>query len=280
MSRNVVPPEGFVVRKGPAGLLLATERLLGPLVAAGLHDPEAWRVLCGGKAARTPGRGGAGRARLGDGTRLVVKQMRRGGLAGRFWRDRFPGAERLLDNLRAPLEAAKREIPTAAPLALLVVPGTGLLRRGWLAVEEIEDAKDLATLFRTGFPPSELELHAVVSLVHRMHDAGLEHRDLNLGNLLVRAGRGGKPEAFVIDLDRARLRDRPLPFRLRQRSLRRLERSAAKLALECGLVEAATPWHRLYAAGDPRLARRLARGRAVGRILLALHRAGWRRPRR
>lgn len=278
MSERLVPPDGFAVCRGPSGLLIGAERLLGALRAAGLQQCRTWRALAATAAGGAPGRGLSARLVLGDGTRLVLKQMRRGGLARRFWRDRFIGRARLLDNLRVPLEAAQRGIPTAAPAALLLVAGAGPLYRGWLAVEEIADAPDLATLYRRGTPPSERELLAVIALVRRMHEAGLVHRDLNLGNLLVRRSRNGEPEPFVIDMDRARFRAGALPFRLRQRSLRRLERSHAKLMHECGLsrADSRVPWYEQYAGEDRRLAGRLRRGRIVGRLLLALHEAGWR----
>jgi hypothetical protein len=122
-----------------------------------------------------------------------------------------------------------------------------------------------------------------MALVRHMHDAGLEHRDLNLGNLLVRPGTDGAgTEPFVIDLDRARLHSGPLPFRLRQGALRRLERSCVKL-----LGDAAPPgrigygpWYEFYAAGDRELEERFRRGVAAGHLWLRLHRAGWRKPRR
>ena len=99
--------------------------------------------------------------------------------------------------------------------------------RAWLAVEELAGAVDLATAYASSAEPSRADLAAVMQAVRRMHDLGLEHRDLNLGNLLIRLGEGGC-EVFVIDLDRAKLHPGALSFHLRQRSLRRLERSYVK----------------------------------------------------
>jgi hypothetical protein len=120
----------------------------------------------------------------------------------------------------------------------------------------------------------------VTALVRRMHDRGLEHRDLNLGNLLLRAAPGRPSEAFVIDLDRARVWSGPLPARRRRRGLRRLERSC----LKSGHPQAVDPGTRrllyeLYADGDALLAARLARGRRTAQLLLFLHGLGWRRTR-
>jgi len=252
-------------------------RLRDQVLAERLHDPDRWRELTGSSSDGAAGRGATARLTLAGGVPVILKRMRRGGWAGRCWRDRYAGRRRLLNNLATPLEAARRGIPTAAPVALLLASAWGPLYEGWLAVEEITDAGDLAASYRRGVDPPPQLLRAVAALLRRMHDAGLEHRDLNLGNLLARERGVAEPEPFVIDLDRARLHEGPLSFRLRQRALRRLERSQVKLFLESareGPLPPA-PWYELYAAGDRRLAERLARGRAVGRFLLGLHRMGW-----
>ena len=183
-----------------------------------------------------------------------------------------------MDNLRMPLEARRRGVDTPEPLALLAVRGPGPLVRGWLAVEWIEGARDLASRYKAGEMPSEEELAATMGLVRHMHDVGLEHRDLNLGNLMLPDGPGGPAGPLVIDLDRARLHDAGLSFRLRQQALRRLERSYVKILGDRARPGAVGygPWYELYAAGDPDLAARLERGRKAGRFLLAMHRWTWR----
>jgi aminoglycoside phosphotransferase (APT) family kinase protein len=154
------------------------------------------------------------------------------------------------------------------------------LHRAWLATEFLPGAVDLAQRRRVGPVPSRRELAAAMHVVRKMHDAGVEHRDLNLGNLLVRAGGEMEPEAFVVDLDAARLHDRPLDFGLRLRALRRLERSHVKLSLRAGTPrDDATRelYADLYAAGDARLAERLRRARPRTRLLIRLHTLGWAR---
>ena len=182
----------------------------------------------------------------------------------------------MLENLRLPVDAARSGIATPAPLGLLIERGLPGLVRAWLAVEQIDDATDLGECFRSGRPPEPGELDAVLSLVRTMHDRGLEHRDLNLGNLLLR--RGAEPAAWVVDLDGARLHSGPLPFAMRQRALRRLERSYVKT---CHPYPAGDSVRRSiyasYSAGDGELEQRLGRGRRVGRVLIQLHRLGWRR---
>jgi len=265
-------PAGFEVIATGAGCLVASSRHVQALRDGRFDDPVRWESELDGVEAAA-GRGGTARVELASGVGLRVKQMRRGGLAGPLWRDRFAGTGRLLDNLHVPLVAAERGVPTAAPVALLLREGPPGFYRGWVAVEEIRDARDLISRLRSGDGPAPEELASAIELVRRMHEAGIEHRDLNLGNLLVRPG-ADRPEAFIIDLDRARVHDGPLPFRLRRRGIRRLERSYVKTTGNRGGEVA---WHRLYAAGDPELVRRLERGRWVGRVGILLHGLSWRR---
>jgi hypothetical protein len=196
----------------------------------------------------------------------VVKKMRRGGLAARLWRDRFAGTRRLLANLTVAEEAKRRRIATPAPLALCLRTDLPGLYQAWLMTEEIARGRDLLSVLKEGRRPTGM-LEAAMGLVRRMHDAGLHHRELNLGNLLVREEARGSWEAFVIDLDRAVLRPGPLDDGARLRALLRLERSYAKHVGAPGLLGDDTPrvWLELYTGDDADLAGRLeVAGRAAG----------------
>ena len=134
------------------------------------------------------------------------------------------------------------------------------LYRAWMAFEELDGATDLLARFRSSAPPQDDELRSVMAVVRRMHDAGIEHVDLNLGNLLVRDGNAGEREAFVIDLDRGRVRESGVDEVRRAVALRRLERSFRK-----NFPDAEPPlWcYRLYAEDDPvRVERLIATRRA------------------
>ncbi|MHB8384781.1 MAG: lipopolysaccharide kinase InaA family protein, partial [Candidatus Binataceae bacterium] len=61
-----------------------------------------------------------------------------------------------------------------------------------------------------------------------MHNHGLLHADLNLHNLFVTQA-GESFAVVILDLDKARLYDEPLPPALRRDNARRLIRSARKL---------------------------------------------------
>jgi tRNA A-37 threonylcarbamoyl transferase component Bud32 len=270
-------PRGFLARSRGRRVLFAREELLDRVLAAGLDRPEAWESVLGARPGE-PGRGAAGRLVLDGDTRWVVKRMRRGGWTARLWRDRFLGAARLLRNLTVPIEAARRGVPTAAPAAMLLEEGPCRLYRAWLAVDEIPGAEDLLRRLAGAHPPGPDEIAEVLRTVRRMHDAGVVHRDLNLGNLLLRSGRGGAPEAHIVDLDRGRLLDGPVGTGKRRSALRRMERSYVKRFGEDGPIPGPRVrlWIEAYADGDPALASALAARSWAARVSLALHRLGWR----
>jgi len=268
-------PQGYVESRRDRARFVADVELEHELKRADLDRPAGWESRLR-KPTAAPGRGATSLLSLGSGRVLRLKRLRRGGWTAPLFRDHFLGESRMLDNLRVSIEAGRRGVATPPVVALLMVRSAGGLVRAWLAIEELVDAVDLQSCFHSDQPPTHSELDAALALVRRMHDRGLEHRDLNLGNILIRRKRA--PEAFVIDLDRARLHVGPLGFRPRQRALRRLERSYVK---SCGAgpvsEDVRSSIYTLYAADDRGLAARLARGRPAGRVWISLHRLGWRR---
>jgi hypothetical protein len=263
-------PEGFDSLEGAVGTLLVRQDLRERLLKLGLDAPEGWNRLLS-SVSTAAGRGGIARIELPSGERLVLKKLLRGGLAGELRRELFVGRSRLLGNLHLPAEARLRGVPTAAPAALLLVPASGGHFRGWLAMEEISGARDLLALYASGGSPSESEMRAAMRAVHRMHDAGLVHRDLNLGNLLVR-GEGEACEGFVVDLDGAELRDRPLTPKWRLRALRRIERSYVKQAFLAGRSAERSERDRFYRLYEAKF----SHGGFLGALQIFMHRLWWR----
>ena len=269
-------PEGFEALRTDGTVLIVAADRRESILSAGLDSPESWKRDLDPRGSAA-GRGGISRLRLADGTTAVLKQMRRGGSLAVLWRDRYAGTRRLLDNLRIPLEALGRGVPTAPPLAMLVVSGPPGLYRAWAAFQEIEDAPDLTVYLRSSDPPTVEEIDDVVEVVRKMHQEGIEHRDLNLGNLLLRRRPSRTAEAFVVDLDRARLWEGPVPLRQRIRALCRLERSSVKLFGErpVAAFDLRRRWYEAYAQDDLAMAARLERARRANRVKMGLHRLGW-----
>lgn len=271
------PPGGFVLRPEGDGALYVSKPLEEALCSHGLAGWAGWdRLLAAGETAT--GRGATAVVSAASGPAWRLKRMRRGGYAARIWRDRYASADRLVETLAASVEVLARGVATARPVALILESGHGGLVRGAMAFEEIAGSEDLARRVVSGRVTRE-DLTAAVGIVRTMHDRGIAHPDLNLGNVLLRSAAGGSPEVFVIDLDRASFTEGPLDFQARQAAVRRLERSCAKLTGEPGPLGAGSQdlWYDLYAGGDDELRDQFARGRRVGRFKLALHRLGWRR---
>jgi len=264
------PPAGFVRRNEGAWALYAEATALQAVLDAGLAREEGWTGALAGAVAG--GRGGTAILRGDERGRWRLKALRRGGATGPVWRDRYPGPKRPIAVLGATVEAAARGVPTAAAVALLVVLGPARLARGFLAVHELEGFEDLGARAGRG-AIEERDLAAALPAVRAMHDRGVIHPDLNLGNILIR-----ELEVAIIDFDRADFLPGPAPFASRQAALRRLERSCAKITGRPGPLGPGSEglWYDLYAAGDGTLRARLDRGRAVGRLALAAHRARWR----
>jgi 3-deoxy-D-manno-octulosonic acid kinase len=217
----MTPPGYTLLHRGSVRALVRNDvvtRLGSWLMAPMVRPPAGAEPIAGG-------RGGAFRARYPDDLRIVVRPCRRGGWLGRVVASTYVGVwPRPWRELAVSLEARARAVRTPAILAVRVT-GWGLYR-GVVVTEEAADTMTLLEAWRetmdgarrTGFA------RAAGEAVARLHGAGVEHADLNLGNILV-SRQGPDLPAQVIDLDKARLGRGPLAAAGRRRNLRRLERS-------------------------------------------------------
>jgi|SRR5688572_21620749 len=204
------------------------ERLIG----RGLLADVPLAAIDGAAASGFAGRGRPLLLELG-GERLVAKAMLHGGLFGRLLADRFAGFERARALVELLTELAARGVATP-PLAFARArrSPSGFFRLD-LATRELAGVQDgLAFLRSRPHPRIRREaVRAAARVVRALHDAGVEHADLNVKNLLVRAGPPDSPiQAFVIDLEKSRRSPRLEPAAA-VRNLERLARSAEKLGL-------------------------------------------------
>lgn len=210
---------------------------------AAARHPDARRLEGRGPVYVVPGPGG----------RVVVRHYHRGGAAaGPLLGDRYLrwGISRPVAEARASAAVRRRGIPSPAVVAGAVHPA-GLFYRADLVTMYVPGSIDLAGLLfgepaepetsrRRGRSGDEVDrrwLRARVlaetgRLLARMGEAGVEHRDLNAGNVLVRMD-GTALRLLLLDLDRCRIRPPgemtdPVPM------LRRLERSLVKLGRRSG----------------------------------------------
>ena len=252
-----------------------------------------------GEGAR-PAHGVAGRGKIlaatgAGGRALVIKILRRGGLFSGVGGGRY-GHSRLLLEMSILEEAKRRGVPTAemawgasrkeplgAPIALLATRRV----EGSLSLAEV-----LASAQGAGASGSERYdlLRRSGAAVRRMHDRGLDHSDLNIGNILVRPPRGDSraralPDplegagAWVIDLGVSKL-GASLPPGRRAGNLVRLLRSAEKhLGADPMRSRDAAAFLHGYLGGGEKGGRALRRAMlpAIRRRLptIALHRLGW-----
>jgi len=207
----------------PRGAILF-DRACIPQAQADLLDPDAW----GDAAKSLDGRGGRGSAWIvsapfGD---AVLRHYRRGGLPGRFVRDRylFRGEEatRGFREFRLLVRLHELDLPAPRPLAAGFVRD-GLFYRADLLTARIAEAKTLAELGSEGI--SESTWDALGGLLARFHRHGVFHADLNAHNVMQDA----VGQLWLIDFDRGRILS-PSPS-WRRSNLMRLKRSFDKLGV-------------------------------------------------
>ena len=262
--------DGFARRETAEGELWLAHGFEQAAEELGLDSQSGWeRHLAAGVRA---GRGNVAFVDTSAG-RLVLKQLRRGGVAGPLWGERFPSRRRLLENLTLPSLARERGVRTpAASCLLLIASGPGLWR-GWLAIEAVTGGESFVDRLRER-PPGHDDWTAALEAVRALHDAGIEHPDLNLGNLLF------DPEGavWILDLDRSRVHGEGLDDDARIDGIRRVERSYHKSCFRKGLEpEAGIDWLAAYGEGDPSLNARWEQRRDRDQARLKRHRRGWKR---
>jgi 3-deoxy-D-manno-octulosonic acid kinase len=175
---------------------------LPPDDAQSIFDPQFWRARNELQEV-TAGRGSAWFI-VSGGRQWALRHYRRGGFIARLSPDRYvwAGESRvrafaewlLLDLMR------ERGLPVPRPVAARY-QRAGLLYRCDLITERIVDAQPLSSALAAG-ALAESAWRAVGAAVARLHQAGVDHADLNAHNILLEAGGA----VSVIDFDRGRLR--------------------------------------------------------------------------
>ena len=122
---------------------------------------------------------------------------------------------------------AARQVPTFEALALGEPSRASLARDSYLITCALPDTRPLHSFLETTLPqwPSLRQTRlrqrlavTLAQLLAHMHDAGIVHRDLHPGNLLVRLDADDRPELFLIDLHAVGI-GAPLSWRARRANL-------------------------------------------------------------
>jgi 3-deoxy-D-manno-octulosonic acid kinase len=233
-----VPPEFVWVRAGGRIVLVhsSVRRTLGRLLLTAPHAPPDGAVALPG------GRGGTYRITLDGGDVVVLRLYRRGGFIGGLVRETYWGwPPRPFLELATTEEARRRGVPVPQVLGARIDRRGSGAYRGVLVTRHLPGTETLWALLnrRDDEEGRQALSRSAGRTVRALQDAGIYHPDLTLNNCLVR-DEGGTFAAFVVDLDRARAMRGALGARLRQRMVRRLERSARKLDPEGKVVGADT----------------------------------------
>jgi 3-deoxy-D-manno-octulosonic acid kinase len=231
-------PAGYATGRERGVEYVALPSVVAPLAAALREAGTLYDWAAAQPDARAfTGRGRAYGVDTAAGT-WVVRHYRRGGLVAPLLGDRYLrlGAARPLRELAASAAAQARGVPTPEVVAALVY-AAGPLYRADLATRYVPASADLAeTVLGGGRADAAGRLaawSAAGALLRTAFDAGVEHADLNLRNILVSQAETG-PRALLLDLDRAAVRDAGLGDVVRSRLLARLHRSRRKLESALG----------------------------------------------
>ncbi|MBF6568744.1 MAG: hypothetical protein IVW54_07710 [Candidatus Binataceae bacterium] len=164
---------------------------------------------------------------------LFARHSRRGGFFGGLLGDLYFGLRpRQFRELTIASQAAQRGVPIAQPAGAMVERVAPGFYRGFFLSQAL-DGMSLWEFVRTD-DDALVRLHVLEqarAAIETMHRAGLFHADLNLHNLFV-THRGDGFAVMILDLDKARLLDRPLPETTRRANRTRLLRSIHKLDRE------------------------------------------------
>jgi hypothetical protein len=150
----------------------------------------------------------------GAATPVVVKKVRLSG-----------GRDRAAESLAVARALLARGVDTPEPLAAGRVGA-----EGWFVARRLEGAEQIRKWFlardgAAGSGPAlpysfEEVASALARLARRLHESGVFFRDFTDGNVLVTRGDAG-PRLWLVDLDRARVGETPVPAFRRWRDLAR-----------------------------------------------------------
>ncbi|MFN7965797.1 MAG: lipopolysaccharide kinase InaA family protein [Acidobacteriota bacterium] len=228
-------PRGFVsIPLCEGGQLLLDQSLSATTLAHALREP--WRHTHPRPISLGTGRGPRGLLALPDAPAVMVKQCLRGGWLAPLNRQRYFGLSRFGRELVASRAAREAGLPVGETVAVTFVPSRPGWRV-WSASRWIADAEDLAHLWlQAPDAATRAELWAAaLTLLDAIAARGLEHPDLNLGNVLMRRDSQRGWSAILIDFDRARWSGKPVSSSARAGALARLERSRDKLERRAAL---------------------------------------------
>ena len=261
----------------PEGYRLVEDREGGAVIRADLADiPLQMWWAQGEEFPDVPGRGGISLLKPCPGHHAVARDYRRGGALRGVLRDRFLSRHRSVRELEILMALQRAGVPTVDPLAALW-RGRGLIFQLRLVTELVSGSRSLPAFLAEHPEHARSAVREAGRVIESALRCGLRHPDLHPENLLVSLD-AGVPRVWMVDLDRAVLRQQPSQHasdRMLIRMVRYLERHADSLSYSGRVVD----YLRFLAGmGYPRSRRRSEMRRLVPLYdrLVAQHRLMWR----
>lgn len=154
---------------------------------------------------------------------MVLRHFYRGGLIGRFNKDRYlrepAKSSRAMQEFKLLVWMREQGLPVPRPLAARYAPA-GLWYRADLIMERIANSRTLADLLLKTRLESQDWLR-IGATVGRMHGIGVDHSDLNCRNILMDTG----GQVWLIDFDKCERRE---AGKWMEENIARLKRSLIK----------------------------------------------------
>ncbi|MCG8516925.1 MAG: 3-deoxy-D-manno-octulosonic acid kinase [Pseudomonadales bacterium] len=206
-------------------------------------DPDFWENQA--RPVSTGGRGGAWFVHHA-GEDWVLRHYRRGGLPAKLSRRSYLYSSqrqaRSFAEFQLLMALQVRGLPVPEPVAALCQRRSSWLYRAAILIRRIPGAVPLPASPRY----REEALWAQVgATIRRFHDAGLDHVDLNVDNILVSGER-----VYLIDFDRCRLRQKS-GGGWQANNIRRLRRSVEKRCRDLSEEDRRGLWQALTEAYAP-----------------------------
>ena len=185
-------------------------------------EPEYWQQQ-GKVTGSAQGRGTTWFVQLPQ-LEAALRHYRRGGLFGKFVKDQywFSSWEKTRSyqefELLQCLQKANVNVPR--PIAARAVK-CGFLYRADLLSEKVPNAQDLVDILQNGVLNREI-YQEIGKMIRRMHNAGVNHTDLNIHNILI----DQYQKVWIIDFDKCGFATQSDQWQ--QKNLERLQRSFLK----------------------------------------------------
>lgn len=132
------------------------------------------------------------------------KRCQRGGVLGKFIRDRFAGSKRFLKELIDSNRAIEEGLPVSEVLAIASIPtGRGFFRIEMLVRFEdgFEQLAEVLADPSTDWKTRVEVLNRTGDTLRSFHGCGFLHGDLNLMNILINRKPGSPVRVLLIDID-------------------------------------------------------------------------------